>query len=192
MTSITRTWGIGIAAVLALVAGALLMRRMHDIDQPDTQPVAAAPGLAARDVATEPAPPAERVEPETDPTPTDERLPTVMPLNEANLERFQAANSQSVEASLKQGLPYSVAASRAVCESIRSLGHDPDATLLAWMSPGFADEMRAADPAGAVSTLRTIDNLLNVALGVGASEQDRAVILSAFSPDVRALASQRP
>jgi|GEM_PF-2117715 hypothetical protein len=152
----------------------------------------------ARARHAEPASPPHRQEA---PAPrTDEHAPgpqavaeKIMPVNEPSLEKFQeAASRATVQQSAEQpGLPYAIAMARAARQAMTTLGHDPDFTLRYWLSPRFAEEVVAGDPAAAADTLRSVDNLLTILLGDPAGSEEFAQILTDCSPDVQALAIER-
>lgn len=117
----------------------------------------------------------------------------IMPVNGPSLEKFQEANSRAnLQQSAEQpGLPYAIAMSRAARQAMTTLGHDPDLTLRYWLSPRFAEEVAAGDPAAATDTLRIVDNLLALLLGDTAGPEEFAQILTECAPDVQALAIER-
>ena len=125
-------------------------------------------------------------------TPPVQRV-EIMPLDEKTLERFQEANSRAMSRLLEQqnGLPYTVAASVSLRAAMVELGHDPDKTLLYWLSPQFQKDIANGNQKEAVSLSRSTGNLLSIALGDNASDEEFAVILKPFSPEVRAAAIQR-
>jgi len=84
-----------------------------------------------------------------------------------------------------------VTASRAARKAIAELGYDPDRTLRYWLSPRFAADVQAGDPKLAVSTRRTVDNLLSVMLCDQASRAEFNLILTELSPDARLFAVER-
>jgi hypothetical protein len=154
------------------------------------------PGTApARSPTTRAETSAPAAQPDTaPPTPTTEPAsPEVMPVDGPSLEKFQEANSLATIqlAATQPDVPYAVAASRAARQAISALGNNPDQTLLYWLSPQFAEDVAAGDPAAAVSTRRTVDNLLSILLGDTAGPEDFARIMSECTPEVRALASKR-
>ena len=117
----------------------------------------------------------------------------IMPLDQETLSAFQEANSRATR-QLSATDPvafYAVAASLSARQAIAELGHDPDRTVQYWLSPQFAADVAAGDPAFAVSSQRTIANLLSVILGDQAGDEDFEQILAGLSPEVRELAIQR-
>ena len=171
------------AAILAAVIAAYHFQARTRA--PEQQPAPTAPVVretpepAAQPAAATPAP--------------EPAIASIMPVNGASLENFQVALSKAtVQLTAEQpGVPYAVAMSRAARQAFAALGHNPDLTLLYWLSPPFAEDVAAGNPAAAVDTLRTVDNLLSILLGDTASPEEFAQILADCSPDVRALASQR-
>ncbi|HBA85276.1 MAG TPA: hypothetical protein DCZ95_14405 [Verrucomicrobia bacterium] len=111
----------------------------------------------------------------------------VMPLDETTLEQFQEASSRAMSQS--NGLPYAVAASASLRMAMAELGHDPDKTLLYWMSPRFQKDL--ANRPEAMSISRSTANLLSLALGDQAGDEDFALILKQLSTEVRAAAIER-
>lgn len=154
----------------------------------------------ARARHAEPASPPNRQEA---PAPrTDEHAPApgpqavaekIMPVNGPSLEKFQEANSRATaqQSAEQPGLPYAIAMARAARQAMTTLGHDPDFTLRYWLSPRFAEEVVAGDPAAAVDTLRSVDNLLAILLGDPAGPEEFAQILTDCAPDVQAQAMER-
>ena len=153
---------------------------------PDAAPAVPAP-MPRR--TEEPAPPAAA----TTPASVAVESQTIMPLDGLSLEQFQEASSRAsaTGSALQNDAPYAVAASRAARQAIAALGHNPDFTLRYWLSPQFAADLAAGDPAAAVSTRRTVDNMLSILLGDTAGPEDFAQILQACSPEVQTLATQR-
>ena len=173
-----------LTAIILVAVGAayLFLARTR---APETQPVPPTPAVQETpDPATQPvaAPPA--------PEPA---VASIMPVNGASLEKFQEALSKATVqfAADQPGVPYAVAMSRAARQAFAALGHNPDLTLLYWLSPPFADDVAAGHPAAAVDTLRTVDNLLSILLGDTAGPDEFEQILAECTPDVRVLARQR-
>jgi len=116
-----------------------------------------------------------------------------MPLDSQTLSAFQEANSRATHqlSADNPGAAYAVTASLSARQAIANRGHDPDRTVQYWLSPQFAADVAAGDPAFAVSNQRTIANLLSVILGDQAGNEDFEQILTGLSPEVRELAIQR-
>ena len=169
------------AAMTALIALFVSRGRAKPIARTEEESGAPVPALPARVGEKESfvAPPVQRVE--------------IMPLDERTLERFQEANSRAMSRLLEQqnGLPYTVAASVSLRAAMADLGHDPDKTLLYWLSPQFQKDRANGNQKEAVSLSRTTGNLLSIALGDNASGEEFAVLLKQLSPEVRAAAIKR-
>jgi hypothetical protein len=174
--------------ILALVVGvaliALFMRRPGSVT-PEVE-VAAPAVLATSAAQSETAAPTTGAEPAAGPG-------ILLPLDGKSFEAFQKATSRiTVRLAAENGeLSYAVTASRALLEAITEVGHDADRTVQYWLSTQFAADLAAGNPNEAVSTRRTVDNLVSVLLGDQAGPEDFEQILAGLSPDVRALAIQR-
>ena len=174
----------------AIAAGIYLLRTGEPPPPPPAPPPA--PPVVAR-------PGSEAAAPGTDPVPapargTDAVVPAgVLPLDNVSLEQFQEANSRiTTQLSTEhQNVPYAVAASMAARRAIAELGHDPNQTLVYWLSPAFNDDLAAGDPALAVDRRRLVDSLLAVLLGDQAGTNEFEQILSGLSPEARQRAVQR-
>lgn len=118
---------------------------------------------------------------------------TIMPLDDATIEAFQEAQSkatQQLHESEKDMSPV-VESAIAVRKAIKAVGHNPDKTLLYWISPEFRAEVAAGNPAEVSMKLRMTANLLSVALGDSASQEEFDTILSHSSQDLRIAAQKR-
>jgi hypothetical protein len=156
-------------------------------------PPAAAPVDSAAPPARAAEKPAVKKAEEAPPPETSAAPSVIMPLTGPDLERFQEASSRAFRQldAESPGLPYAVAASLAARRAIAESGCDPDRTLEYWLSPQFPDDVAVGDPAAALSTRRTVDNLLAILLGDQAGPADFEQILNGVSPEVRALAIER-
>lgn len=170
-----------------IAAGVYLLR--HDEPPP---PPAPTPKPSA---TTPPTPEPATAAITTDPTlaPATGQPAGVLPLDNVSLEQFQEANSRiTTQLSTEhQGVPYAVAASMAARRAIAELGHDPNQTLIYWLSPQFKADLAAGPPALIPSSQRTVDNLLSILLGDQASPDEFEQILTGLSPDVRRPAAER-
>ena len=175
------------AAVLAAVVAAYVFHARTRA--PETQP--APPTPAVRETPDPAKRPVETARARA-PAP-DTAITSVMPVDGPSLEKFQEVlSATTVQLTAEQpGVPYAVAMSRAARQAITALGHNPELTLLYWLSPPFAEDVAAGNPAAAVDTLRTVDNLLAILLGDTAGPEEFAQIMDECAPDVRALAMQR-
>ncbi|MBU1694091.1 MAG: hypothetical protein KKC51_09025 [Verrucomicrobia bacterium] len=168
-------------ALIALIALFVSRGRAKPTARPEEESGAQVPALPAR-----------VGEKESFATPLVQRV-EIMPLDERTLERFQEANSRAMSQLLEQqnGLPYTVAASVSLRAAMADLGHDPDKTLLYWLSPKFQKDRANGNQKEAVSLSRSTGNLLSIALGDNASDEEFAVILKQLSPEVRLAAIKR-
>lgn len=182
---------VTLTILVGVIAAGVYLLRTGDAPPPPNVPPPAQPVVAPP--APEPrAPAAVR---DVTPIRADTAAPPagVLPLDNVSLEQFQEANSR-ITAQLStehQDVPYAVAASMAARRAIAELGHDPNQTLVYWLSPRFKADVEAGPPALIASTLRTVDNLLAVLLGDQAGSNEFEQIMSGLSPDARQLAEQR-
>lgn len=117
----------------------------------------------------------------------------VLPVEEEVFQKFHATWGAAQERLREGGSAFSPPAQSALAvrEAIIELGYDPNETILYWLSPQFAQEVAARDPAAASSTTRTVDNLLSVALGDQLADEEFAQVVASYSPAVWAAARQR-
>jgi hypothetical protein len=117
----------------------------------------------------------------------------IMPLDGDTLGRFQEANSRAVTVLSRAniGLPYAVVQAEAIRAALVEMGHDPEETLLYWLSPQFQQDLANGDPREIVDRTRLTGNLLSLALGDQASDEEFAGIIAPFSPELQAAASSR-
>lgn len=176
--------------VLALAVGLLLIsvcRRSRTARVDEIAPVPPARSAPAPRTAETPAlsaPDAVAPQPANAP---------VLPLEAQSLESLQLANGKAVDAlwASHPGWSPHVVSAVALREALVSLGHDPEQTLMYWLSDDFQRAVAAGNPSEAVDRRRQADSLLAVALGDAGSDEDFAAILDSYSAVLRDAAVQR-
>ena len=119
--------------------------------------------------------------------------PTVMPLDNKTLEKFQETNSKIFAQLLEQtnGMSYVEMSAESLRLAIKAVGYNPDKTLLVWLSPDFREKIIAGDPKLVTDQLRVTESLVKTALGDGSTDEEFARIMERYSPAVRDAARLR-